>query len=201
MATPAVAGVAALMLSVNRKLTPDQVAALLKSSARAFPGACAKCGAGIVDANAAVSLALAAASAPTPAPTPAPVVVPTPAPAPVPAAVAETEPNDTLANAQVVGVLPATLSGAMGSNTDLDHIKGTVAAGKTLSATLVAGASSGFGLSVLSVAGQTLLIVPGVVGRQSQVLVTNTGSVAVQIVLRVSRSLGVIGSYKLALTV
>lgn len=58
MATPHVAGVAALMLSANPSLTPDQVESLLKSSARAFPATCSQCGAGIVDATAAVNAAL-----------------------------------------------------------------------------------------------------------------------------------------------
>lgn len=60
MATPVVSGVAALMLSANPKLTPDQVATLLKSSARAFPATCSGCGAGIVNAEAAVAAAIAA---------------------------------------------------------------------------------------------------------------------------------------------
>jgi serine protease len=54
MAAPHVAGVAALMLSRNAGLSPDEVEAKLKSSARVFPIACPQCGAGIVDANAAV---------------------------------------------------------------------------------------------------------------------------------------------------
>jgi serine protease len=58
MATPHVSGVVALMLSANPALTPDQVESVLKSSARAFPQPCTTCGAGLVDAAAAVQAAL-----------------------------------------------------------------------------------------------------------------------------------------------
>lgn len=57
MATPHVAGVAALMYAVNPAITPDEVEADLKSSSRAFPGSCSQCGSGIVDATAAVAAA------------------------------------------------------------------------------------------------------------------------------------------------
>lgn len=58
MATPFVAGVAALMLSKNSALTPKQVRKMLIDTARPFPGICADgCGTGIVDANAAVNAA------------------------------------------------------------------------------------------------------------------------------------------------
>ncbi|QJE03260.1 S8 family serine peptidase [Massilia forsythiae] len=66
MAAPHVAGVAALMLSANPNLTPDEVEAKLKSTARAFPAACSGCGAGIVDAAAAVNAALGTSATTTP---------------------------------------------------------------------------------------------------------------------------------------
>jgi serine protease len=67
MAAPHVAGTASLMLSVNPTLTPAQVRQLMQSSARAFPVGTESdchpgiCGAGIVDAGAAVAAALAGA--------------------------------------------------------------------------------------------------------------------------------------------
>ncbi|MFK8031114.1 MAG: S8 family peptidase [Gammaproteobacteria bacterium] len=55
MAAPHVAGVAALMLSVDGSLTPNEIESTLKSTARSFPATCSQCGTGIVDANAAVN--------------------------------------------------------------------------------------------------------------------------------------------------
>ena len=50
MATPHVAGVAALILSKGSK-TAAEVETLLKNNTRAFPATCSQCGTGIVDAN------------------------------------------------------------------------------------------------------------------------------------------------------
>jgi serine protease len=53
MATPHVAGLAAMMLSRNSALTPAQVETLLKNNVRPLPGTCSGgCGAGLVDATA-----------------------------------------------------------------------------------------------------------------------------------------------------
>jgi len=73
MATPHVAGIASLMLSVNPTLTPAQVLSFIQSTARAFPSGTGRdctsnfaavdlapnfpkyCGAGIIDADAAIA--------------------------------------------------------------------------------------------------------------------------------------------------
>ncbi len=64
MAAPHVAGVVALVQSVApTTLTPAAVETLLKNTVRALPGACSGgCGAGIVDADAAVTAAIAGSS-------------------------------------------------------------------------------------------------------------------------------------------
>lgn len=54
MATPHVAGVAALMLQARPTATPTEIETALRNSARVFPMACSGCGTGIVDANAAL---------------------------------------------------------------------------------------------------------------------------------------------------
>lgn len=66
MATPHVAGVAALLYSLKPGIQPDEVETTLKNTSRAFPASCVQCGAGLVDASAAVN----AVSGTTPPPTP-----------------------------------------------------------------------------------------------------------------------------------
>ncbi|UXI70740.1 S8 family serine peptidase [Tahibacter amnicola] len=52
MAAPHVAGLAALMLSKNASLTPDQIETLLKNNTKPLPGSCSGgCGTGIIDAT------------------------------------------------------------------------------------------------------------------------------------------------------
>lgn len=58
MAAPHVAGVAALVKQALPSASPDQVRQILVDSARSFPASCSGCGAGILDAGAAVQLAL-----------------------------------------------------------------------------------------------------------------------------------------------
>lgn len=67
MAAPHVAGLVALMRSVDGTLTPDEIEATIKSTARAFPGTCSQCGSGIADAAAAIA-ALSGGPPPPPPP-------------------------------------------------------------------------------------------------------------------------------------
>jgi serine protease len=139
MATPHVAGVAALMLSKNPNLTPDEVEAKIKSTARAFPAACSGCGTGIVDAAAAVTAA-AGSGASTTAP-----------------AQNEAESNNTLGTANPVPTSGTLVSGSMGSSTDTDYFLVQLPAGKTLSATLTIGSSTAdYDLYVYNSAGTLL---------------------------------------------
>lgn len=68
MAAPHVAGIVALMQAVATK-TPAEIESIIKSTARPLPGACSGgCGAGIIDANAAVIAAQGTAPPPPPPP-------------------------------------------------------------------------------------------------------------------------------------
>ena len=185
MATPVVSGVVALMFSVNQNLTPDQIGAMLKSSARAFPATCTKCGVGIVDAAAAVALAASAG---------APMVV-----APGPAPVAGNGRNHTLGSAQSIATLPSLVSASIDSATSSDFYKLTVGARAKLTATLTSAADSGLGLGVYTASGQPLFLAPGVVGKAQQLTITNRGDSAAPVIIRVIRSTGAPGAYQLLL--
>jgi len=136
MATPHVAGVAALMLAANTNLTPDEIAARLKSTARAFPASCSGCGTGIVDAAAAAAWARTSA---------APVVV------------AESEANNTIATADPVAPVNASVTGNLGTTTDTDYFRVDLPAGKTLKASLSALlATANYDLQLYNSAGKQL---------------------------------------------
>ena len=115
MATPHVAGVAALMYSVNTNLTPDEVEARLKSTARAFPATCTTCGTGILDAARAVDAAMPVATGPT---------------------LNESEANNTLATFDPVPTSGTVVTGTMLSSTDLDYFMVYIPAGRRLTAVL-----------------------------------------------------------------
>ena len=108
--------------------------------------------------------------------------------------------NDSLGTAQVVASLPALVSGTISSDVDTDYFKFTLPAGKRLIATLTASsATSGFGMAVYLSTGQQLLLIPGLAGRQQQMQISNSGTAGVGLVIRVLRSTGTTGAYKLNL--
>lgn len=178
MATPVVSGTAALVLAVNPALTPDQVATLLTSTARAFPATCAQCGVGIVDASAAVQAAYASVT-------------------PNPISVSEAESNDTQATAQAVASVPATISGSLGSTADIDYYQVTVPAGRTLTVTLTGGSGVGAGLGVYTTLGRKLSEQAGSAGGSRSYTATNRGSATLTLYVRVRHSAGSAGSYSI----
>jgi serine protease len=157
MATPHVAGVVALMLSKNPALTPDEVEARLKSSARAFPATCSGCGVGLVDASAAVDAA--AGTGTTTGPT-----------------VSETESNNTISTANAVSTTGTTVNGSMASTTDTDYFVVQVPAGKTLSATMTPNASSDYDLYIYNSAGTQLAASENGAGSADAASSANTGT-------------------------
>ena len=165
MAAPHVAGVAALMLAANPNLTPDVIAAQLKSTARAFPASCTGCGAGIVNARAAADWAKSSA---------APVVV------------AETEANNTIATADPVTPVNASVTGNLGTTTDTDYFRVDLSAGKTLKASLSALlATANYDLQLYSSAGKQLSASVNRAGVADTVTFANTSTSTAVLYLRV----------------
>jgi serine protease len=154
-----VAGVVALMLAKNSALTPDDVEARLKSSARAFPASCSGCGAGIVNASAAVDAAVGGGT--TTGPT-----------------VSETESNNTLATANSVTTSGTTVNGALSSSSDTDYFVVQVPAGKTLSAVMTPNSSSDYDLYIYNNAGTLLASSENGTGTADSASSANTGSAA-----------------------
>ncbi|MGJ7917396.1 S8 family peptidase [Massilia sp. LXY-6] len=182
MATPHVAGVAALMLSKNPNLTPDEVESKLKASARAFPAACSGCGAGIVDAAAAVNAAAATVA----------VAAPTQN---------EVESNNYISTANAVATSGTVLSGSLSSTTDTDYFVVQVPAGKTLSATLTPGASTlDYDLYAYDSAGNQLALSTNGAGASDAVSVANTATTTQARYIRVRYYSGGAGQYTLKFT-
>jgi len=165
MAAPHVSAVAALMLSVNAALTPDQVKARLRASARAVN--CTQCGAGLLDAAAAVNAAQGNL------------------PPPPAGNLAEIEPNNTRATAQVITASSASLSGTLSAN-DVDLFRLTLAPGRTLTAVLAAPATANFDLAIFNVAGFLVVRSSNGAGLIDLVRVTNRGTIDATVFVRAS---------------
>jgi serine protease len=185
MATPHVSAVVALMRATNPALTPDQVESLLKGSTRAFPATCSQCGTGIVSAAAAVTAAAGGGGGggggtPTP--------------------VAEVESNNTLGTAQLVSANPALVSGSLSSSSDTDYYRVSLAAGKTLTATLTPPSTRDYDLYLYNSAGTQLARSILGTGAVDTVTYRNTGTTAITLYVRVRYYSGGSGSYTLGLS-
>ena len=184
MAAPHVAGVAALMFAANTNLTPDVIAAQLKSTARAFPASCTGCGAGIVNAAAAAAWAKNSAA---------------------PVAVAESEANNTIATADPVTPVNASVTGNLGTTTDTDYFRVDLPAGKTLKASLSAVlATANYDLQLYNSAGKQLSASVNRAGVADTVTFANTSTSTAVLYLRVLYASGGTGTsngrYAMALT-
>ena len=186
MATPHVAGVAALMFAAKSTLTPDQVESMLKSTARAFPATCSGCGTGIVDATAAVNAAIGGTTPPSGT------------------VINETESNNTLGTANLVSTSGTTVNGAMGSSTDTDYFRVDLPAGKTLSASMTPNSTSDYDLYIYNSSGTLLSRSENGSGAVDSASSANTGSTTASRYVRVVYYSGGTGStsgkYTLKLT-
>lgn len=130
MSAPQVSGVVALMLSVKPTLKPNDVTFLLQSTTRHFPNACAQCGAGILNARAAVDAATGS-----------------------PPGIAEVSPNDSRAQAQAVAGANTIVNATISNTSDTDYTSVSLPAGRTLSATLIPNPISDYDLQLYDSAG------------------------------------------------
>ncbi|GAA3808877.1 S8 family peptidase [Cellulomonas soli] len=194
MATPHVAAVAALMISANPSLTPDQVETLLKSSAQPFVATCTSCGAGMLDAATAVAAAVGGTT-PTPTPTPTPT---TPA-----GTIVESEANNSRATADPA-TRPSTFTGTIGSSSDTDYVSVPVPAGATLTVTLTAGVSTAdYDLYLYNSSGTRIATSTYGAGQVDTVTYTNSGTASATYYARVlyySGATGTTGTYTLAIS-
>lgn len=188
MATPHVAAVAALMIAAKPTLTPDEVEAKLKSSARPFVATCSGCGAGMLDAYAAVQAAIGTTQPPGGGTT-----------------MNETESNNTRTAANSVATSGTTVSGNMGSSSDTDYFKVTLPAGKTLAAVMTPGSTTAdYDLYLYNSAGSQVASSELGAGKVDSASVKNNGSASATYYARVYYYSGGTGStngkYTLKLT-
>jgi serine protease len=174
MATPHVAGVAALMMSRDAALTGDEAIALLRASAHATALGCAGCGAGLIDAGKAVTSVLPAGSASP--------------------RVAATEPNEGRATAQVLASLPVKVAGTISSTADVDTFKVYAPAHGVLRARLLPGPTSTYSLTLMGGAGKVLATRSNAPGFPEAVTFTNPNATATMYYLQVRYVSGAAGA-------
>lgn len=140
-ATPHVTGVVALIRSVKPELTPRQIRTVLKETARPFPAGCdagpLRCGAGILDAKAAVTYAL---TRQVPGPTKATYHEKA-------SSEWDAELNGSFGTAEAVPrVDELAINGAIFTRRDTDFYKLVIPRGSSITASLTQGAMSNFDL-------------------------------------------------------
>ncbi len=108
--------------------------------------------------------------------------------------VAEVENNGSRGSAQLVSANPALVSGTMANNSDQDYFRISLAAGKTLRATLTPNTTSNYNLYIYNAAGSLLTSSTLGTGQVDNASVANTGATAVTIYVRVNRSSGGTGN-------
>jgi serine protease len=174
MATPHVSAVVALMLAKNPNLTPDDVAAKLKSSARAFPASCSGCGAGILNASAAIDAATGTGGTGT--------------------TISETESNNTISTANAVSTTGTTVNGTMSSSSDTDYFVVQLPAGKTLTSTLTPNSTSDYDLYIYNSSGTQITSSTNGTGAADAASVINNGTTTAGVYVRVVYYSGGTGS-------
>jgi serine protease len=130
MSAPHVSGVAALLLSLKPTLKPDEVTYLLQSTSHRFGAACSTCGAGIVNAQAALDAAAGS-----------------------PPGIAEVGPNDSIATAQAIDNANTIVNATISSSSDSDYFRVIRPAGRSLTATLIPNPTSDYDLELYNGAG------------------------------------------------
>lgn len=194
IAAPMVSGVVALMLSANKDLTADQVLTLLQSTASPYASPCAGCGAGIVDADAAVAAVIGQGPKSPSKPSPA-----SESASKQNAAMADVEPNDSMAQATVISQTPATIAGSLSRPNDNDYYIVSVEPGMSLNVSLTPDPDVGSALGMYREGGQLLRVLSGTPGRAHRLQLRNPGTGPMSVILRVLRSSGRAGAYQLVI--